>query len=78
MCGMIARHRLAASTHCPILWRALQKKRFAAALYLALDESAFVTGIELLVDGGYAQISARRCVAPSAYQNDSTDISCEI
>jgi NAD(P)-dependent dehydrogenase (short-subunit alcohol dehydrogenase family) len=28
----------------------------AAALYLASDESAFVTGIELLVDGGYAQI----------------------
>jgi NAD(P)-dependent dehydrogenase (short-subunit alcohol dehydrogenase family) len=28
----------------------------AAALYLASAESAFVTGIELLVDGGYAQI----------------------
>jgi NAD(P)-dependent dehydrogenase (short-subunit alcohol dehydrogenase family) len=28
----------------------------AAALYLASDESAFVTEIELLVDGGYAQI----------------------
>jgi NAD(P)-dependent dehydrogenase (short-subunit alcohol dehydrogenase family) len=28
----------------------------AAALYLASDESAFVTGIELLVDGGYAQM----------------------
>jgi NAD(P)-dependent dehydrogenase (short-subunit alcohol dehydrogenase family) len=28
----------------------------AATLYLASDESAFVTGMELLVDGGYAQI----------------------
>jgi NAD(P)-dependent dehydrogenase (short-subunit alcohol dehydrogenase family) len=28
----------------------------AAALYLASEDSAFVTGIELLVDGGYAQI----------------------
>jgi NAD(P)-dependent dehydrogenase (short-subunit alcohol dehydrogenase family) len=28
----------------------------AAALYLASDESAFVTGIELLVDRGYAQV----------------------
>lgn len=28
----------------------------AAALYLASDESAFVTGTELLVDGGYAQV----------------------
>jgi NAD(P)-dependent dehydrogenase (short-subunit alcohol dehydrogenase family) len=28
----------------------------AAALYLASDESAFVTGIDLLVDRGYAQI----------------------
>jgi hypothetical protein len=28
----------------------------AAALYLASDESAFVTGIELPVDEGYAQI----------------------
>lgn len=28
----------------------------AAALYLASDDSAFLTGIELMVDGGYAQI----------------------
>jgi NAD(P)-dependent dehydrogenase (short-subunit alcohol dehydrogenase family) len=28
----------------------------AAALYLASDDSAFVSGIELLVDGGYAQV----------------------
>jgi NAD(P)-dependent dehydrogenase (short-subunit alcohol dehydrogenase family) len=28
----------------------------AAALYLASNDSAFVTGIELLVDGGYAQV----------------------
>lgn len=27
-----------------------------AALYLASDESAFVTGTELLVEGGYAQV----------------------
>ncbi|MEA3151338.1 MAG: hypothetical protein QOD56_2277 [Gammaproteobacteria bacterium] len=27
-----------------------------AALYLGLDESSFVTGIELFVDGGTAQI----------------------
>jgi NAD(P)-dependent dehydrogenase (short-subunit alcohol dehydrogenase family) len=28
----------------------------AAALYLASEDSAFVTGIELTVDGGFAQI----------------------